>query len=290
MKASRSLGQELLECLDNDKVQDIEKLKELTNTIIKETKKKESRFNRILKHSDNQQKQLLQLHNELDDYKKHLEEKVEEGIKEIKVLNHAIMDTQREVIFTMGAIGEARSKETGNHVKRVAEYSKLLALFHGMSHEDAEMFAQASPMHDIGKIGIPDLILNKPAKLTDEEFITMKTHAQLGYDMLSNSTRPLMKLAAVISYEHHERWDGKGYPEGKKENDISIHGRITAILDVFDALVSDRCYKKAWPLDKTLKLIKEERGKQFDPNLTDLFLNNIDEFLKIRDKFSDDFI
>ena len=204
----------------------------------------------------------------------------------LKALNKEIEDTQKEIIFTMGAIGESRSKETGNHVKRVAEYSKVLALKYGMSEEEAEMLKQASPMHDIGKVAIPDAILNKPARFTPEEFEIMKEHANLGHEMLKYSERPLLKLASVVAYEHHERWDGKGYPQGTKGEDINIYGRITALADVFDALGSSRVYKSAWEDEKIFKLFKEERGKQFDPKLIDIFFENLDQFLEIRDSLT----
>ncbi len=200
-------------------------------------------------------------------------------------LNREIIATQKEVISTMGAIGETRSKETGDHVKRVAEYSKLLALKHGLSPEESEQIKMASPMHDIGKVGIPDNILNKPGKLSEEEFEIMKTHAQLGHDMLKNSQQPLLKMAAIISNEHHEKWNGSGYPRGLKGKEIHIYGRITAIADVFDALGHDRVYKKAWPLEKILELFREEQGKHFDPELVDLFMDNLDEFLAIKNRF-----
>jgi response regulator RpfG family c-di-GMP phosphodiesterase len=200
-------------------------------------------------------------------------------------LNREIIATQKEVISTMGAIGETRSKETGDHVKRVAEYSKLLALKHGLSLEEAEQIKMASPMHDIGKVGIADNILNKPGKLTDEEFEIMKTHAELGHEMLKGSQQQLLKTAAIISMEHHEKWDGSGYPKGLKGEEIHLYGRITAIADVFDALGHDRVYKKAWPLEKILDLFKEGRGKHFDPTLIDIFMNNLNDFLAIKESF-----
>lgn len=200
-------------------------------------------------------------------------------------LNREIIATQKEVISTMGAIGETRSKETGDHVKRVAEYSKLLALKCGLSLEEAEEIKMASPMHDIGKVGIPDNILNKPGKLSEEEFEIMKTHAELGYEMLKGSKQALLKTAAIISMEHHEKWDGSGYPRGLKGEDIHLYGRITAVADVFDALGHDRVYKKAWPLEDILELFKEGRGKHFDPKLIDLFINNLDDFLYIKESF-----
>jgi len=224
---------------------------------------------------------------ELYDYQNNLEDMIEDGLKEIRDLNEEITDTQKEVVFTMGSIGETRSKETGNHVKRVAEYSKILALGYGLSEDEAELLRTASPMHDIGKVGIPDNILKKPARFTPEEFEVMKTHAQLGYNMLKHSKRPILNTASIVAYQHHERWDGKGYPQGLKTENIHIFGRITAVADVFDALGSKRVYKDAWDDDKIFKLFKEEKGKQFDPQLVDIFFNHLDEILTIRDKFVD---
>ena len=214
-------------------------------------------------------------------------EQIHNSSKEVRLLNEEIEETQREVVFTMGAIGESRSKETGNHVKRVAEYSKILALHYGLPDYYANMLKQASPMHDIGKVAIPDAILNKPGRFTPEERVIMDTHAKLGYDMLKNSHRPLLELAATVAYEHHEKWDGTGYPQGLKGDKINIAGRITAIADVFDALGSDRVYKKAWDDERIFNLFREERGKHFDPTLIDMFFDNLDEFLKVRDQFKD---
>ncbi|MFT5659448.1 MAG: PAS domain S-box-containing protein [Sulfurimonas sp.] len=200
-------------------------------------------------------------------------------------IQQEIEDTQKDIVYTMGAIGESRSKETGHHVKRVAEYSKVLALHYGLDETTAELLKMASPMHDIGKIGIPDSILNKPGKLTDDEWKIMKSHSVLGYSMLKSSKREILQTAAIVSYTHHEQWDGNGYPKGLKGEDIHIFGRITAIADVFDALGSDRCYKKAWNDEKIFQLIKDGRGKHFDPKLVDIFFQNLNIFLKIRSQF-----
>lgn len=216
-----------------------------------------------------------------------IEHKVQTGLKEIKQLNEEIENTQKEVVFTMGAIGETRSKETGNHVKRVAEYSKIFALHYGLPKNEAELLKQASPMHDIGKVGIPDAILNKPGRFDENERKIMNTHASIGYDMLKHSNRSILKTAAIVAYQHHEKWDGTGYPNGLKGEQIHIYGRITAIADVFDALGSDRCYKKAWDEERIFKLFKEERGKHFDPKLVDIFFEHLDEFKNIREKFKD---
>jgi len=198
-----------------------------------------------------------------------------------------IEETQREVVFTMGSIAESRSKETGNHVKRVAEYSKILALAYGMDVQEADLLKQASPMHDIGKVAIPDSILNKPGRFDANERHVMDTHADLGYHMIKNSQRPLLKAAAIVAREHHEKWDGSGYPRKLHGEDIHIYGRITALADVFDALGSDRVYKKAWDDERIFELIREEKGKHFDPKLVDLFFENIDAITKVREQFKD---
>ena len=208
-------------------------------------------------------------------------------ISELKALTDDIIATQKDVISTMGEIGESRSKETGLHVKRVAEYSRLLAQKYGLDKEQCELIYNASPMHDIGKVGIPDYILNKPGKLTSEEYEIMKTHAKLGYEMLKHSKRNILSAAAIVSHEHHERYNGTGYPNNKKGEEIHIFGRITAVADIFDALGSDRCYKKAWKLEDITELLLKEKGEHFDPILIDLFLENIDEFIEIRDRLKD---
>ncbi|MGM0519513.1 MAG: PAS domain S-box protein [Campylobacterota bacterium] len=207
-------------------------------------------------------------------------------ITKIIELHNELDTTQKETIYKMGEIAESRSKETGHHVKRVAKYSKLLALKAGLSKQEAELLEFASPMHDVGKVAIEDSILNKPGKLTKEEFENMKNHTTIGYELLNSSSRDTLKAASIVAYEHHEKWDGTGYPRGLKGEDIHIYGRITAICDVFDALGSERPYKKAWELDRILNLFKEQTGKHFDPRLIKLFFDNIHEFLKIRDKYN----
>jgi len=210
-------------------------------------------------------------------------------ISELTKLTDEIIETQKDVISTMGEIGESRSKETGLHVKRVAEYSRLLAQLYGLPQDQCNLIYNASPMHDIGKVAIPDSILKKPAKLTIEEFEVMKTHAQLGYDMLKNSKREILSAAAIIAHEHHEKYNGTGYPNNKKAEEIHIFGRITAIADIFDALGSIRCYKDAWPLHEIVELLIKEKGEHLDPKLVDLLIDNIDNFLEIRDRLKDTF-
>jgi len=212
---------------------------------------------------------------------------IRHDITEIKNLHKELEQTQREIVYKLGEVGETRSKETGNHVRRVAEYSKLLALKYGLSKKDVNTLFTASPMHDIGKVGIPDEILNKPGRLTSSEWDIMRTHSKIGYDILKTSKREILQAAALVSYTHHEKWDGSGYPKGLKGDEIHIFGRITALADVFDALGSDRCYKKAWEIDKILKYFNNQSGKHFDPKLVDIFMNNLEEFFEIRDLYQD---
>ena len=201
-------------------------------------------------------------------------------------LNELIDDSQREMIYRLGEVVESRSHETGYHVKRVAHYSELLARLVGLSEEEATLIKYASPLHDIGKIGIPDAILNKPGGLNADEWEVMKTHAARGHDMLKGSGLVLMDVGAVIALTHHEKWDGSGYPAGHAGEDIPIYGRITALADVFDALGSDRCYKGAWPLDEVLAVIEQQGGSHFDPKLVNLMMENLAQFLAIHERFS----
>ena len=212
---------------------------------------------------------------------------IRKEITEVIELHKEIEETQREVIYKMGEIGESRSNETGNHVKRVAEYSKLLARLYGLSEKECDILFTASPMHDIGKVGIPDAILNKPGKLTEQEWEIMRKHSMIGYDILKNSKREILKAAAIVARDHHEKWDGTGYPRKTKAEEIHIYGRITAVADVFDALGSSRCYKKAWEDEDIFKLLQEQKGKHFEPRLIDLFFKYIDKFKEIRDQYKD---
>lgn len=208
-------------------------------------------------------------------------------ITELMLVHLEIEKTQQEIIYRMGEISESRSKETGNHINRVAEYSKLLANKAGFEEKEANLIAQASPMHDIGKVAIPDTILLKPGSLNEDEWKIMQSHCEIGYKVLSGSQRPLLNAAAIIAKEHHEKYDGSGYPNAKAGEDIHVYARIVAIADVFDALGSSRVYKKAWEDEKILNFFEEEKGRHFDPKLVKLFLVNIDEFLNIRNRYID---
>ena len=192
-----------------------------------------------------------------------------------------IQKTQEEIAVILGEVSECRSHETGNHVKRVAEMSYKIARYYGLPEKESLSIKIASIMHDLGKIGIPDSVLNKPGRLTDEEFKLMKMHAHLGAVMLRHSNCNLLKLAASIADTHHERFDGKGYPNGLKGENIPLPGRICAVADVFDALTNARCYKDPWPKEKVLQLFKEERGAQFQAELVDILLEHVDEFYAV---------
>jgi len=210
---------------------------------------------------------------------------IHQDITELIELNEEIKSTQKEILFRLGEVAENHSKETGLHVRRVAEYSRILAELIGMEEEEREILYAAAPMHDIGKLTIPDHILHKPARLTPEEFEVMKEHTTKGAQMFANSERPFMKAAAIIAAQHHENFDGSGYPSGLDGENIHIYGRIVALADVFDALSVERVYKSAWPIDKILNFMRENRGVKFDPLLIDLFFENIDRFLQIHNTY-----
>jgi len=210
----------------------------------------------------------------LRDYEKNLEAMVEEK-------THEMIDTQVKLMYTLGGIAEGHSKETHQHVQRVSEFTYLLATLYGLDDERAKLLKNASSLHDIGKITIKDSVLHKDGKLTKSEFEEIKTHAAMGSEMLRHSDLPLFKAASIVSLQHHEKWDGSGYPSGLKGKEIHIYGRIVALADVFDALSFKRAYKQAWSQEEVLKFIKDMRGKHFDPKLVDIFFDNLDKFLEI---------
>lgn len=193
-----------------------------------------------------------------------------------------VEDNQREIIYVLMEMMEFASDETGRHIKRVAEMSQLLARYTDyLNHDDELLVYHAAPMHDIGKVAIPREILHKPGKLTEEEYEVIKTHAERGAEFLQHSDRRLFKAAAVIAEQHHEKWDGSGYPKGLAGTDIHAYGRIVALADVFDALSHRRCYKEGWPIEEAVEYIKSQSGKHFDPSLVDVFVTHIDEFIAI---------
>ena len=191
-------------------------------------------------------------------------------------------DSQKEMIFILAELMEATSDETGKHIKRIAESSALMAKYHpSLNEDDVDILYHASPMHDIGKMTIPWDILHKPGQYTEQEFSLMKNHTTNAFKLLSCSERKLIKAAAIIAHEHHEKWNGKGYPRGLKGSDIHIYGRIVALADVFDALTHKRQYKEAWEINDAVSYIKDHRGTQFDPELVDIFEVHLDEFIDI---------
>lgn len=204
---------------------------------------------------------------------------------EVDKATKLLKERERETLEMLGKAAEYKDPETKAHTVRVSHYCRLLASFCGLSEKLQDVIFYASPFHDLGKIGIPDSILLKPAKLTPEEFAIMKTHSVLGYEILKNSKSEYLKAGGVIAFNHHEKYDGTGYPNGLQGENIPIFGRITAIVDVFDALTSNRPYKKAWSLEDAALLLLEEKGKHFDPVLVDLFLANFDEVKVIYKKF-----
>lgn len=201
-------------------------------------------------------------------------------------LNKGIEDTQKEIIFQIAETMECRSAETGSHVRRVAEYARLLALKYGLNEEEAEMLKLASTPHDLGKIGIPDAILNKPGPLTPDEYQIIKTHVYRGHDLLINSSSPIIQAAARIVLQHHERWDGQGYPQGLCGEEIHIHGRIIGVADVFDALSNRRIYHEAWTWEAVFAHFQEQRGRHFDPKLVDILLESQEEFKAIWEQYN----
>ena len=195
--------------------------------------------------------------------------------------------TELELVYMMSTLADKHCEETSGHVERVAEYSKLFAKLLGYGEEQSELIKKASAMHDIGKVTTPDHILHKPGKHTDEEYIIMKEHAQAGYEILQKSKLPLMQTASIIAHQHHEKWDGSGYPKGLKGEEIHILGRIVAVADVLDALSSSRKYKKGWDLKEIFPFLKSQKGRHFDPAIIDIFMDNFGLFLEIRDKYTD---
>ncbi|WP_448376486.1 HD domain-containing phosphohydrolase [Fervidobacterium sp.] len=197
------------------------------------------------------------------------------------VLSKDLIDTLYKVIYIISEVTETRSLETGEHVRRVGKLSRKLALLLGYEDEYLEFFEIGSMLHDVGKIGIPDAILNKPGRLSDEEFEIMKKHTVIGYNILSSVEHPLFALASNIALYHHENWDGTGYPKGLKGEDIPLEGRIVSLVDVYDALLSDRVYRPAWSEAEALKFIKENCGKKFDPKVCNVFFDNYEELRKL---------
>ena len=212
-----------------------------------------------------------------------------ERLEQLVAERTAELDRSREeTIHRLAAAAELRDNETGQHIDRVSGYSELVARRLGLPYDRCELLRIASPLHDIGKIAIPDNILRNPGPLSAEERRVVETHTELGHTILAGSREPLLELGAEIAWTHHERFDGGGYPRGLAGEAIPLAGRIVAVADVFDALVSDRVYRRALPVDEVIASMKAERGGQFDPDVLDAFLMAIPEALAIRDRFQDE--
>ena len=210
-----------------------------------------------------------------------------EAVAKLTRSQQDLRNSQEETIYRLARAAEFRDDETGQHLQRMSRYCQLIARRIGLDEATCELLRIASPMHDVGKLGIPDRILLKPGRLTPDEFTIMKGHAEIGYRILVGSDAVPLKMAATIAHTHHEKWDGNGYPRGLKGEDIPLHGRIAAIADVFDALTSARPYKPAWSLEDALQLMRTNRGTHFDPTLVDVFFEALPEVLQIRERFVD---
>ncbi len=198
-----------------------------------------------------------------------------------------ILDREREMITRLSRAAEFRDPETGAHILRMAHYSRLIAEQIGLTKEDQDIILGAAPMHDVGKIAIPDHILLKPGRLDEDEMAIMKTHAEKGYEILRGSKSRMLDLAGLIAWTHHEKYDGTGYPRGLKGEDIPIEGRIVAVADVFDALTSERPYKQAWEVERAIHWLRDSGGQHFDPACVEAFLSRQRDFLEIRASFQD---
>ena len=217
----------------------------------------------------------------LADQNRILDIRVKERTKELQ-------DTQLEIIYRLSRAAEYRDNDTGMHIKRLSYLCSTLAAAYGCDEETCDLIFHASPMHDIGKIGIPDAILHKPGKLDAAEWKTMKTHTTLGADILSGHDSLLIKMGQLIALTHHEKWDGSGYPQGLSEFSIPMGGRIVAICDIFDALTSKRPYKEAWPLADALDEIRAGSGAALDPRLVTCFFECLPDLIHIKERFQNE--
>jgi putative two-component system response regulator len=234
-------------------------------------------------------RQRVKTHMALYDQNRILEEKVVQRTQQLENAFSKIKDSSLETIHILSKAAEYRDEDTASHIYRMSSYSAAIAQKLGLSEKKVESILYAAPMHDVGKIGIPDSILLKPGKLTAQEFEIMKGHTLIGAKILENSKTGFIRLGETIALTHHEWWNGKGYPRGLKGQEIPLEGRIIAVADVFDALTTKRPYKEAFPLDVSFGIIEEKRGSQFDPEVVDAFFAVKSEILQIREKFTDDY-
>ncbi|MDQ6950857.1 MAG: response regulator [Mariprofundales bacterium] len=224
----------------------------------------------------------------LRNHQKQMKNRTDWLASEVRKATAELRKREHEAIFLLSKAAEYRDPETASHIVRMAHYSQLIARNMGMDKAAQEMLLEAAPMHDVGKLGTPDRILLKPGKLDNDEFAIMKRHAEQGAAILRQSETRLMQVAADIAIMHHEKFDGSGYPNGLAGEDIAIYARIVAVADVFDALTSERPYKKEWPIEQAVSLLNEERGHHFDPTCVDALLASMDEVLAIKARFQDE--
>ena len=203
--------------------------------------------------------------------------------QDVYKLTNELNDLNKKIVYMLGSVAESRTIETATHLKRVTGYTKILAKYTDLNDEDINLLLCATPLHDIGKIATPNSILQKKGKLTPEEFEIIKTHTTVGHKILSSIDNKIFVTAADIALTHHEKYDGSGYPYGLKGDNISFFGRIVAVADVFDALTSSRSYKKEWDMDRTIEIMKPQRGKHFDPQIYDLFFGHLDELIECKE-------
>lgn len=206
---------------------------------------------------------------------------------EVVLKTREITESQKEIITLLTELCEKRSLESGNHVKRIVRFSEIIGRALGKTKEETDILGQASTLHDIGKLSIPDTILQKKGKLTDKEYLIMKHHSEIGYRMLMKSDKKILRAGAIIAYQHHEKYNGEGYPLGLKGDEIDIYAKIVALCDVFDALTSKRVYKSIWPIEEALNLIKRERGKHFAPEVVDAFFTLLPEIITVMEELKD---
>ena len=205
-------------------------------------------------------------------------------VSELKAVNQELREAYIDTIHRLVLAAEYKDEDTGNHIKRISRYSALIAEKMGLPASEVQDILYASPMHDVGKVGVPDSMLIKPGRLTEQEFECIKAHTIIGADILANSRGKILRVAEQIAISHHEKWNGKGYPNGLSKDRIPLVGRIVGLADVFDALTSRRPYKDPYPVEVACDMIKKERGQHFDPDLVDIFMKNIDEILSIKEE------
>ncbi len=216
-----------------------------------------------------------------------IQDKADWLARQVDVATQQIVARERETLLRLGRAGEYRDEDTGNHVLRMAKYSRIIAEELGLAEIECEDIEYAAPMHDIGKIGIPDQILLKPGKLNKSEWEIMQRHTVMGHNILTNSQSRYIQLGSVIALNHHEKFDGSGYPSGLKGREIPLVARIVAVADVFDALVTERPYKKAWATEEALNLLKQQSGKHFDPQCVDAFFDRLDDIKQVKLELKD---